>query len=134
MTACEKHFPDQQRYNGILLLLTPTKTQKLLLFSSISLFKMKRSTKYQAQGKAKQKRRTTVAAATSEWRKFGQEQSTQQQRYLEAMDLNAGEFKYDVINFSDLALPYSLSILVFTAHLIYNSRARCKNGLSDDFQ
>ena len=57
ITACEKHFPDQQRYNGILLLLTPTKTQKLLLFSSISLFKMKRSTKYQAQGKAKQKRK-----------------------------------------------------------------------------
>ena len=91
MTACEKHFPDQQRYNGILLLLTPTKTQKLLLFSSISLFKMKRSTKYQAQGKAKQKKkRTTVAAATSEWRKFGQEQSTQQQRYLEAMGFKCG--------------------------------------------
>ena len=34
--------------------------------------------------------------------------------------LNAGEFKYDVIKFSDPALPFSLSFLVFTAHLICN--------------
>ena len=31
-----------------------------------------------------------------------------------------GEFKYNIIKFSDPALLYSLSLLVFTALLIYN--------------
>ena len=78
-----------------LLLLTPAKTQSwplaslalpgFDLFSSISLFKTKRSTKYQAQGKAKQRKKRT------EWRNWiwsrtvNFESWSQQQRYLEAM-------------------------------------------------
>ena len=67
---CEKHFPGRRRYilfvtnsrqnpETIMFVLTSGffSLRSFDLFSAISLFKMKRSTKYQAQGKAKQKKK-----------------------------------------------------------------------------
>ena len=78
-------------------------------------FKMKRSTKYQAQGKAKKKEKDH---SHSERGKFSQEQTLTPSTTM--VFCNASELKNNVIKFSDPALPYSLSILVFTAHLLYN--------------
>ena len=68
---CEKHFPDLRRYSGILFVANSRQNAETILFvltfgpvgftgfRSLFVdrtFKMKRSTKYKAQGKAKQKR------------------------------------------------------------------------------
>ena len=100
---CEKHFPDRQRYNGILFVANSRQNAETIFFVLTfglvgftgfrSLFfdrTFQNETLYKVPGSRKsetKKRKTTVTAATSERGKFSQEQTLtpQQQRYLEAM-------------------------------------------------